>query len=97
MLICAGCIRHYLGAGRAAFNPLLHLVMPIGGIVLFFFPLYYQFVKAPATYPVKAANWIALAWLVIGILLTGWIVSARREGLRDIERAYVEDETAVPA
>src|ERR671927_650926 len=32
MLACAGCMWHYLRGGRA-FNPLLHLVMPLGGIV----------------------------------------------------------------
>src|SRR5918912_1163674 len=74
MVICVGCIRYYLGPGRSSFNPLLHLVMPIAGIVLFFFPLYYQFVKTPPTYPVKAANWIELGGLVIGIGLTAWLV-----------------------
>src|SRR5881394_3688335 len=53
MLVCLGCIWHYTTRARAAFNPLLHLVLPIGGIVLFFFPLYYQYVKAPPTYPFK--------------------------------------------
>jgi amino acid transporter len=97
MLICVGCIRHYMGPGRSSFNPLLHVVMPIAGIVLFFFPLYYQFVKAPPTYPVKAANWIALAWLVIGIGLAVWLARARRDKLQDIERVYVEDDTVEPA
>src|SRR5690349_14275975 len=64
MLVAAGCIRHYLGPARSQFNPLLHLILPIGGIVLFFFPLYYQFYKAPPTYPVKYANWVAIAWTV---------------------------------
>src|SRR5215216_5520058 len=51
MLVSAGCIRYYLGPGRGSFNPLLHVVLPVGGMVLFFFPLYYQFVKAPPAYP----------------------------------------------
>jgi amino acid transporter len=98
MLICVGCIRYYAaGPGRPSFNPLLHVVMPIAGIVLFFFPLYYQFVKAPPTYPVKAGNWIALAWLVVGVGLAVWLASSRRDKLADIERVYVEDETVTPA
>jgi amino acid transporter len=96
MLIAAGCITYYLGPGRSAFNPLLHLVLPIGGIVLFFFPLYYQFVKSPPTYPVKVGNWVALGWLVIGLALTAWLVLRRRDRLRDIETVYVEDETVAP-
>src|SRR3954454_18606391 len=79
MLVSAGCIRYYLGPGRGSFNPLLHVVLPVGGMVLFFFPLYYQFVKAPPAYPVKAANWVALAWTVGGIALTAWLVSRRPE------------------
>ena len=48
------------------FNPFLHLVPPIGGIVLFFFPLYYQFYKVPPPYPFKYANWVAIGYTVIG-------------------------------
>src|SRR5262249_26672434 len=33
MLVCVGCMVHYLTVRRADFNPLLHLVLPIGGIV----------------------------------------------------------------
>src|SRR3954469_20537656 len=96
MLIAVGCIRYYLGPGRADFNPLLHLVLPIGGIVLFFFPLYYQFVNAPPTYPVKNGNWVALAWIVIGLVLTVWLSTRRRDKLADMQHVYVEDETEAP-
>jgi amino acid transporter len=96
MLVAAGCIRYYLGPGRSQFNALLHLILPIGGIVLFFFPLYYQFYKVPPTYPVKYANWVAIGWTVLGVLLTLWIVRTRPERLEDMERVYVEDETVAP-
>jgi amino acid transporter len=96
MLIAIGCIRYYLGPGREHFNPLLHLVLPIGGIVLFFFPLYYQFVKSPPTYPVKNGNWVAVAWIVIGLVLTVWLSTRRRDKLADIRHVYVDDETAAP-
>jgi amino acid transporter len=96
MLVSVGCIAYYLGPGRSAFNPLLHLVLPIGGIVLFFFPLYYQYYKVPPTYPIKNANWVALAWTILGIVLTIWLALSRRDKLRDMERVYVEDETVAP-
>jgi amino acid transporter len=93
MLVSVGCIRHYTRLGRqGGFNPLLHLVLPVAGIVLFFFPLYYQFYKAPPTYPVKAANWVALAWTVLGVVVTVLIARRRPEKLREMERVYVEDE-----
>src|SRR3954467_6864066 len=93
MLVSVGCIRHYTRLGRqGGFNPLLHVVLPVAGIVLFFFPLYYQFYKAPPTYPVKAANWVALAWTVLGLVVTAWLTRKRPEKLRDMQRVYVEDE-----
>src|SRR5581483_10272576 len=97
MLISAGSIWHYWIRRRAEFNPVLHLILPVAGIVLFFFPLYYQYYKFVPTYPIKYANWIALAWIGIGIALTVWLSIARPERLRDMERVYVEDETVPPA
>ncbi len=97
MLVSVGCIVHYTGARRSELNPLLHVVLPIAGMILFFFPLYYQFYKAPPPYPVKAANWVALAWTVAGIVLALWLVRSRPERLKDIENVYVDDEDATPA
>jgi amino acid transporter len=96
MLICVGCIWHYMTVRRAEFNPLLHLVLPIGGIVLFFFPLYYQFYKLPPTYPVKYANWVAIAVTAAGVVVTALVVALAPHRLDDVERVYVEDETVAP-
>jgi amino acid transporter len=96
MLICAGSIWHYTTRLRDRFNPLLHLVLPIGGIVLFFFPLYYQYYKAPPAYPFKYANWIALAWAGLGLAATLFVVNFRPDKLADVDRVYVEDETVAP-
>jgi len=96
MLVCAGCVSYYLRQRRNQFNPLLHLILPIGGIVLFFFPLLYQFYKAPPTYPYKYANWIAIGWAALGVALTAY-VSWREPGrIADMDRVYVEDETVTP-
>jgi hypothetical protein len=99
MLVSIACINHYTrGAGRASFNPILHVVLPVAGMVLFFFPLYYQFYEAPPTYPIKGANWVALAWAVIGVALTVWLARRRPDKLADMERVYVEDdEVTAPA
>jgi amino acid transporter len=96
MLVSAGCLWHYWTRRRAAFNPLLHLVLPIGGIVLFFFPLYYQYYKAPPAYPFKYANWVALGWAALGLVLTFLVVRFAPQRLRDVDRVYVEDETVAP-
>src|SRR5919205_1194008 len=91
MIVSVGCIVHYTRERRSELNPLLHVVLPLAGIVLFFFPLYYQFYKAPPTYPVKIANWVAVIWTLVGIALTIWVTTSRRDRLRDMERVYVED------
>jgi amino acid transporter len=96
MLVSLGCVWHYWRVRRSEFNPLLHLVLPIGGIVLFFFPLYYQYYKVPPTYPFKYGNWYAIVWAGLGILITALVVWLRPERLRDVDRVYVEDETVPP-
>src|SRR3954465_6751393 len=63
ILLCLGCVWHFCTKRRSEFNWFLHFVVPIAGAVLFVFPLYYQYIKFPPTYPIKYANWIALAWL----------------------------------
>src|SRR5881227_3981221 len=79
MLVCAGCIKWYTTTARAQLNPFLHIVLPVAGIVLFFLPLYFQYVKYPPTYPFKYANWVALAWAGLGVALTIYISMARPE------------------
>src|SRR3954466_16320076 len=97
MIVSVGCIREYTGRRRSELKPLIHIVLPILGMILFFFPLYYQFVKQPPDYPVRAANWVALAWAVAGVALTLWVVRSRPERLRDMENVYVDDEAVAPA
>jgi hypothetical protein len=43
--------------------------------------------------PDGTANRVALAWTVIGIGVTFWIVRTCPERLADVDRVYVEDET----
>ena len=83
---------HLTEAGRAQFNPLLHVVFPIAGIVLFAFPLYYQYFPLPA-YPIRYAAWFALAWIGAGLVIGIVLWQTRPDALRAGERIYVEDET----
>jgi amino acid transporter len=96
MLVSAGSIAYYLGPLRRHFNVLLHVLIPVAGIVLFFFPLYYQFVKYQPVYPEKYGNWVDYAWLGLGLALTLVLVAARPDKIADMERVYVEDETVAP-
>jgi amino acid transporter len=93
MLVSLGAMVHYLGPLRQHFNVALHVILPIAGIVLFFFPLYYQFVKYPPIYPEKYGNWVDIGWVGLGILLTIFLALARPDKIADMEHVYVEDET----
>jgi amino acid transporter len=93
MLVSVGSMVYYLGPRRADFNVLLHVILPIGGIVLFFFPLYYQFWKYPPIYPEKYGNWVDIGWLGLGVVLTIFLALARPDKIADMQHVYVEDDS----
>src|SRR5690242_3773476 len=95
MLVCAGTVVHYWTARRPEFNWLLHFLLPIGGIVLFFLPLYYQFSELPPPYPFKYGNWYAGIWAGLGVAITLFVVLRAPERIADVDRVYV-DEQAEP-
>jgi amino acid transporter len=92
MLVMLGSIRYYLTVRRDRFNPFLHVVFPLAGIVLFAFPLYYQYRPLPP-YPIRYAPWFALGWVIAGLILGLYLQRTRPEALKAAERIYVEDET----
>ena len=92
MLVSVGCMAYYLGPLRARFNVFLHAILPIGGIVLFFFPLYYQFAKYPPVYPEKYGNWVDIGWVALGIVLTIILAVARPDKIEDMKHVYVDDD-----
>ena len=97
ILVCLGTIVYYLRERRSEFNPVLHLIFPILGALAFMAPLYYTY-KDRTPNPVGYANWIAIVWLGIGILLTIWMAMRRPQALENAKRIFVEDETvAAPA
>src|SRR3954465_1742443 len=97
MLVMLGSIVFYLTEKRAAFNPFLHLIFPIAGIVLFAFPLFYQYHPLPP-YPVRYAAWFAVGWICAGIVIGLVLRQTRPQALANGQRIYVEDETvAAPA
>jgi hypothetical protein len=74
-----------------AFNLLLHGIFPVAGIVLFAFPLYYQYFPLPA-YPIRYAVWVALGWIGAGLVLGLVMWKRNPEALRAGERIYVAEE-----
>jgi hypothetical protein len=54
------------------------------------------FSRFPPTYPIKYANWVALGWIGLGLVLTAVLYARYPDRLRDMEHVYVEDETFIP-
>jgi amino acid transporter len=90
MLVMLGSIRFYLTEQRANFHPLLHLIFPLAGIVLFAFPLYYQYFPLPA-YPIRYAVWFALGWVIAGLVVGAVAWRRNPQALKNAERIYVQE------
>jgi len=91
--VCLGSIVYYLRERRNEFNPFLHLLFPLLGAAAFAFPLYYQFKDWPDN-PLGYGNWIAIGWIIAGIVLTAVLALARPGALEGADRIFVEDEVA---
>jgi amino acid transporter len=78
MLVCVSSIAYFWRRRRTDFNILLHAVCPIAATLILLTPLYYQFSPLPP-YPVRWGNWVALAWLVLGIPLGALMLRRQRE------------------
>lgn len=78
MLVCVASISYFWRRRRSEFNILLHAVCPIAATLILLAPLYYQFSPLPP-YPVRWGNWVALAWLAVGIPLSALMLRRQRE------------------
>jgi amino acid transporter len=97
MLVCLSCIVYFSTKAADRFNIWLHGVVPALGILAFVGPLYYQYRPLPP-YPVRIANWVAIAWLLGGVVVTIVMWIYRRQALLNAERIWVpDDEEGEPA
>ncbi|HEU5215765.1 MAG TPA: APC family permease [Gaiellaceae bacterium] len=84
IVVCASTIVYF--ARRPEHTPWLHWLVPILGAAVFIPPLYYQYFPLPP-YPIRSAVWIALGWIVAGIVVTAFVP---RRVLDDVDRLFVE-------
>jgi amino acid transporter len=93
--VCLGSILFYWRERRSEFNVFKHFIFPLLGAAAFAFPLYYQYKDWPGSppNPVGYGNWIALVWIVLGIIVTVAVSYLRPEALENADRIFVEDET----
>ncbi len=74
---------------RAEFNPVRHLIMPIGGIAIFAFPLVGTFYPMPV-YPFNILPYISLSWLIVGIGVVIWLARSMPDKLASSGKVFIE-------
>jgi amino acid transporter len=94
ILSCLGVMKFFLTERRRAFNPLLHLVVPLVAAVCVGFIIYHNVIPVPA-YPINIALPLAGGWLIAGILATIYLVRTGKTAWLD-KATRVLDEPAAP-
>jgi amino acid transporter len=77
ILVCLSSTVYFWRRRRSEFNVFLHGVCPVVAALVLLTPLYYQFFPLP-DYPVRWGNWVALAWLVAGVPMSGLMLRRQR-------------------
>jgi amino acid transporter len=80
---------------KADFNPLLHVFLPLLGIAAFAIPLVGTFYPRPAA-PYSWLPFLAVGWLVLGILVALWLGRHRSEALNRIGRVFLVEGPEQP-
>jgi amino acid transporter len=94
MVACASCVGYFSKEGREHRNVLLHVVIPIAGIIVFVPAMYAQYFsfdqlfKWAVVYPFNWSVITALVWLGAGVLITLWMRSQRPESLAKATAAF---------
>ena len=92
VVVCIAGIVFFWRERRESFNIVLHLLLPLAGAAVFVVALYYQYRPLPP-YPIRYANWIAPAWLLIGIGVTAYLAARRPQALENSRQVYVAEES----
>jgi amino acid transporter len=82
---------------NVGYNILLDLALPLGAIAVCGYTIYKSVNPLPPS-PIKYGPWVALAWLVLGILVAAWLTVTRPDRVRAFGSILGEGETlAEPA
>ncbi len=98
-IVCdAACIGYYVRTHRTDFNPLLHVVVPVLGIVAFVPALLaaagiqvFSFI-APLSAPASYSGIIVGVWLLLGLAYLGYLMSRRPDGVAEMSRVHLDED-----
>jgi amino acid permease len=85
----------FLGRYRSEFNPITHLVFPVGAILIFGIPLVGTFYPRPEA-PFNWLPFVAIAWLLLGVIVAFWLAKNRSEVLSRIGKVFVDEGPVQP-
>jgi amino acid transporter len=92
------CIGFFVRKRREDLNPLLHIVIPLLGVVAFVPALFtaagikiFSFV-VPLTSPVSYAGPVVLVWLALGALYLGYLLAKHPDRIRQMSQVHLVEE-----
>jgi len=100
ILVNLACVVFYLRERRSEFNPLLHAVVPILGI-LAFIPAWFTALGigeglfswvSPLPYPLNRAALVVGIWFAIGVVFLIWLYARHPERVRETGRIFLDEE-----
>jgi amino acid transporter len=80
---------------NVAYNVALDILLPVGAIAICGYTIYKSVHPLPPS-PMKYGPWVALGWLVIGVVILGWLALTRPERVRAFGSILGEGETTSP-
>jgi amino acid transporter len=98
ILVNVSCFVYYWQRRRDEFNPVLHALIPLIGIV-FFIPAelvsfgvnFAGWGISALTWPSNYAPWVALVWMIVGVGLLLYYNATRPERIRETTDVYMEE------
>jgi amino acid transporter len=74
-----------------SYNVVLDIVLPVIAVAICGYAIYSTLIPRPPA-PIGYSAWIALAWLVAGLLVLIWLVLTRRDQVRTFGKAFEAGE-----
>lgn len=97
IMTCASCVSYYLRERRAEFNVLLHLIIPVAGVVVFIPVLlaglgidFGGLGIQPLGYPATIAPWVIYTWVALGIVVLGYFMVTDSQRIAQTRELFTE-------